>query len=56
MNIETVKLKNDGGYKLNGRMDVPANSPGNRHYAAIQEWIAEGNTPEPADPVPSEDS
>ena len=49
MNIETVKLKNDGGYQLNGYMDVPANSPGNMHYAAIQEWIAEGNTPEPVD-------
>ena len=22
---------------------------GNRHYDAIQEWVAEGNTPEPAE-------
>ena len=28
--------------------DVPVD-PANRHYAAIQEWVAEGNTIEEAD-------
>jgi hypothetical protein len=45
--IETVKLTPDG-YLLNGTTFVP-NAPGNRHYEAIQVWISEGNTPEPAD-------
>ena len=31
-------------------MSVPLD-PANRHYAAILEWVAEGNTPEPADEV-----
>ena len=48
MTIETVKLKTQGGYRLNGDMDVP-DDPRNRHYQMIQEWIAEGNTPEPFD-------
>ena len=29
-------------------MDVPLD-PANRHYQAIQEWVAEGNTIEDAD-------
>jgi len=52
--VTTVKLLNDDegnpfGYLLNGSMSVPM-AEGNRHYRMIQEWIAEGNTPEPADP------
>ena len=43
--INTVKLQ-ENGFLLNGTMSVP-NSAENRHYQAIQEWIAEGNTPEP---------
>jgi len=39
-----VKLQSDG-WNLDG-MSVP-NEPGNRHYQMIQEWIAEGNIPEP---------
>ena len=52
--VNTVKeqtKRNDNtvviGYLLNGKMSVPL-SQGNRHYKAIQEWITEGNTPEPA--------
>ena len=44
-NIRTVKLQDDG-YLLNGSMSVP-NDEGNRDYQDIQEWVAEGNTPEP---------
>jgi len=53
MTIETVKLATQGGYRLNGYMDVP-DDPRNMHYQMIQEWIAEGNTPEAADPEPTE--
>ena len=41
--IETNELT---GYILDG-MSVPLDK-GNRHYKDIQEWIAQGNTPEPA--------
>jgi len=43
--IETVKIQGDG-YLVNGTMSVPA-VEGNRHYKEIQDWIAEGNAPEP---------
>ena len=45
MTIITVKLQ-ASGYLINGNMSVP-NDPANRHYVMVQEWIAEGNTPEP---------
>lgn len=45
MGIETVKIQGDG-YLVNGTLSVPI-ATGNRHYQAVQEWIAEGNTPEP---------
>ena len=53
MDITTVQLVNDMddnhcGYLLDGTMSVPLDS-GNRHYQAIQDWIAEGNTPADAD-------
>jgi len=56
MNINTVEKIYKGvspsGYEHSGyeltlmdgsKFDVPLNSE-NRHYQAIQEWIAEGNT------------
>tara|TARA_Y100000114_G_scaffold154650_1_gene177097 strand:+ start:963 stop:1145 length:183 start_codon:yes stop_codon:yes gene_type:complete len=60
MIIETVKKVNDqldktvliGYYVTNSQNDevsfVP-NSSNNSDFQAIQEWIAEGNTPEAAD-------
>lgn len=48
--IETVKI-HENGYLVNGTLSVPE-AEGNRHYQAVQEWIADGNTPEPADTVP----
>jgi hypothetical protein len=56
MTIETVELTEDGSYLVNGSMTVPNNS-GNRHYQGVQEWIAEGNTPDPyvAPPEPTID-
>ena len=48
--ITSVKIQtSDGtlsGYLVNGNMSVP-NDKGNRDYQEVQEWIAEGNTPEP---------
>lgn len=43
--INTVKIQGEG-YLVNGSMSVP-NAVGNRHYRMVQEWIAEGGTPEP---------
>jgi len=43
--INTVKIQANG-YLVDGTMSVP-NEPSNRHYQEIQEWIAQGNTPEP---------
>lgn len=43
--IQTVKLQGYG-YLLNGTMSVP-NDPLNSEYQLIQEWIKQGNTPEP---------
>ena len=45
MNIETVKIQGES-YLVNGSISVPK-SEGNRHYKLVQEWISEGNTPEP---------
>lgn len=45
MEIQTVKYSGDG-FLVNGNMSVP-NAEGNRHYQMVQQWIAEGNTPEP---------
>jgi hypothetical protein len=45
MTIETVKIQGDG-WLVNGSMSVP-NSGSNSDYHDVQEWIAEGNTPDP---------
>jgi len=45
MNIETVKLQNSG-WLVNGTMSVP-NDPANTDCAAVLEWIADDNTPDP---------
>ena len=45
MDISTVKIVS-GGYLVNGSVSVPVGQ-GNRHYKLVQEWIAEGNTPDP---------
>jgi len=45
MEIQTVKLQ-DEGWLINGAMSVP-NDPANRHYQIVQDWIVDGNTPEP---------
>ena len=45
MTIETVKIQGEG-WLVNGSMSVP-NDGGNRDYHEVQEWIAEGNTPDP---------
>ena len=46
-------------YKLteNGVLDTETgahipNAEGNRHWQEYQDWLAEGNTPDPADPPP----
>ena len=51
--IETVKNMEDAngtltGYFVNGTMSVPLD-PANTDYQAVQEWVAEGNTPEEAE-------
>ena len=45
MTIETVKIQHNG-WLVNGNMSVP-NDTGNRDYHDVQEWISEGNTPDP---------
>jgi len=43
--IKTVKIQQEG-WLVNNSMSVP-NDKGNRHYLEIQQWLSEGNTPEP---------
>jgi len=50
MTIKTVKLQNSG-YLINGNISVPKD-PTNRNYTQVQDWLSEGNTPEPADVPP----
>jgi len=56
MNITSAKyVEDDFNIKIikatiNGQeMFVPINAEGNRHWQAIQEWVAEGNTIAEAD-------
>ena len=57
MNIENAQYQFIQGTTVNGSitatidgktMSIPLD-PANRHYQAIQEWVAEGNTIEDAD-------
>jgi len=43
--INTVKIQGEG-WLVNSTMFVP-NAVGNSDYHSVQEWIANGNTPEP---------
>ena len=43
--INAVKI-HSSGYLVNGVRSVP-NDPSNRDYQAVQDWITEGNTPDP---------
>ncbi len=53
MKIKTVVIQEDGSYKVNDTTFVP-NDISNRHRVTIQEWIDEGNTPDPyVKPEPS---
>jgi len=45
MKITTVQIRGEV-YLVNGKMSVPDDA-GNRHYVMVQEWIAQGNIPEP---------
>ena len=47
MDVIKVKELHDGGYLVNDEVYVPINQE-LQEYRSIIEWIAEGNTPEPA--------
>ena len=57
MNIESAKYIEDKddikiavSVVIDGEtLSVPLNVAGNRHWVALQEWVAEGNTIEEAD-------
>ena len=57
MNITSAKYTTDNMTGENGFINIVIDSqtlsvpldPDNRHYQAIQEWVAEGNTIEEAD-------
>ncbi len=58
MAIQTVKNTIGGGYVvtlMDGTVLHVPNDPANRHFQEVQDWIALGNTPDPADPPPGVD-
>lgn len=52
MNIKTVSLLKNGGYLINEVLSVPED-PANRHYRAVQLWLADNEPILYAAPVPS---
>jgi len=56
--IQTVKLNDGGGFVVTltgGDVLYVPDDPANRHHREVQDWIALGNTPDPADPLPPVD-
>ena len=54
MEITSVKITEDGFFRVNERITVP-DDMANRHRVMIQEWIDKGNTPDPyVGPTPLE--
>ena len=49
--IDSVREVADGFYRVNDMYHVPS-CAGNRHYQAVQEWIAAGNKPIPFAKMP----
>lgn len=55
---DTYKLTGEGYVIRNGTDKVPTNLPwceANAEYQEYAAWLAAGNTPEPADPLPQDD-
>jgi hypothetical protein len=50
------KLYSDGRIVRNSDGAWIPSDPGNADFREYQAWVAEGNTPEPADPPPSPDA
>ena len=48
----SFKLIENGVIRLNDGAHIP-NNPSNRDWQEYQDWLAEGNTPLPADPPPA---
>jgi hypothetical protein len=46
------KLTDDGVYDSERHLFIPSVED-NRHWTEYQEWLGQGNTPDPADPEPT---
>ena len=56
MEVTSVEKLENGTYQAvigKVKMSIPVDSK-NRHYRAVQGWIAEGNTPSVADETPTQ--
>lgn len=49
--MPNYKLTDSGVLRLTDGAHIP-NDPGNRDWREYQDWLAEGNMPNPADPPP----